>query len=105
MFGIVYTATSAVWPAFYGEMFPTSVRLSGTAFGTQIGFAVSGFVPLIAAAVAGNSQYAWLIVSGIIGVVVLINIAAVASARETYRTPMAELGLTKLERAMRKVGR
>ncbi|MEF2978362.1 MFS transporter [Subtercola sp. YIM 133946] len=105
MFGIVYTATSAVWPAFYGEMFPTSVRLSGTAFGTQIGFAISGFVPTIAAAVAGNSDYAWLIVAGIIAVVVLINIVAVATGRETYRTPMAELGLTKQERALQQVGR
>ena len=26
MFGIVYTATSAVWPSFYGEMFPARVR-------------------------------------------------------------------------------
>ncbi|GAA4176220.1 MFS transporter [Gryllotalpicola koreensis] len=94
MFGVVYTATSAVWPSFYNEMFPASVRLSGVAFGTQIGFAVSGFIPTIAAAVAGDSSLAWLIVSGIVALVCLINIAAVATGRETYRVPTESLGLT-----------
>jgi hypothetical protein len=29
MFGVVYTATSGVWPSLYGEMFTPQVRLSG----------------------------------------------------------------------------
>jgi hypothetical protein len=41
MFGVVYTATSGVWPSLYGEMFTPQVRLSGMAIGTQIGFTVS----------------------------------------------------------------
>ena len=95
MFGIVYTATSAVWPSFYGEMFPASVRLTGMALGTQIGFAISGFVPTIAAGVAGDSSLAWLIVSAIVALVCLINIIAVATGRETFRTRMSELGITR----------
>jgi hypothetical protein len=45
MSGIVYSAFNGVQPAFYGEMFPTKVRLSGMAIGTQIGYAIGGFAP------------------------------------------------------------
>ena len=37
--GVVYSMPNAVWPATYAEYFPTSVRLSGMAIGTQFGFA------------------------------------------------------------------
>ncbi|MEJ8825956.1 hypothetical protein WKW80_28665 [Variovorax humicola] len=37
-------------PATYAERFPTQVRLSGMAVGTQFGFAVAGFAPLIESA-------------------------------------------------------
>ena len=50
MQGIFYSAVNGVWPAFYGEQFPTKVRLSGTSLGTQIGFTITGFAPTIAAA-------------------------------------------------------
>jgi MFS family permease len=52
MSGVVYSAQNGVWPALYGEMFPTKVRLSGMAIGTQIGFAIGGFAPTVAAAIA-----------------------------------------------------
>ena len=50
--GVVYSITNAVWPATYAERFPTQVRLSGMAIGTQFGFAVAGFAPLIESALA-----------------------------------------------------
>ncbi|KAA9158743.1 MHS family MFS transporter [Amycolatopsis acidicola] len=93
MFGVVYTATSAVWPAFYGEMFPARVRLSGTAIGTQIGFAISGFLPTLAAGIAGDGKGAWLGVSIFTAALCLVNVIAVASGRETFRVPTAKLGL------------
>ena len=92
MFGAVYTATSGVWPAFYGEMFPASVRLSGTALGTQIGFAFSGFVPTIVSAWAGTGLDAWVGAALITAALCLVNIAAVSTARETYRVPTSQLG-------------
>jgi len=95
LFGLVYTATSAVWPSFYAEMFPTRVRLSGMAIGTQIGFAVAGFAPTIAGAVAGDGANAWLIVAVITAVLCAVNIIAVATARETFRVPMERLGLRR----------
>ncbi|MFI7635927.1 MFS transporter [Nonomuraea sp. NPDC049400] len=93
MFGVVHSATSGVWPSFYGEMFTTRVRLSGMAIGTQIGFAIAGFAPTVATAVAGTGQESWLGVSIITAVLCLVNVAAVATARETYRVPTEQLGL------------
>ncbi|WP_237107969.1 MFS transporter [Nonomuraea sp. MG754425] len=93
MFGVVHSATSAVWPSFYGEMFTTRVRLSGMAIGTQIGFAIAGFAPTVATAVAGTGPGSWLGVSIITAVVCLINVAAVATGRETYKVPTEQLGL------------
>jgi MFS family permease len=92
MFGLVYTATSAVWPSFYGEMFPASVRLSGTALGTQLGFAFAGFVPTIISAWAGTGRGAWIGAGLITAGLCLVNIAVVVTARETFRVPTAELG-------------
>lgn len=92
MFGIVYSAPNGIWPSFYGEMFSTRVRLSGMAIGTQIGFALSGFAPTIAVAVAGTGRGAWLGVAVFTAFLCLLNIGAVATARETFKVPMDELG-------------
>ena len=54
--GLVYSAANGIWPSFYGEMFDTRVRYSGMAIGTQIGFALGGFSPAIAAAIVGDGQ-------------------------------------------------
>ncbi|SNS69660.1 Na+/melibiose symporter [Streptosporangium subroseum] len=93
MFGVVHSATSGVWPSFYGEMFSTRVRLSGMAIGTQIGFAIAGFAPTIATAIAGTGEDSWLGVSIFIAVLCLINVAAVATGRETYKVPTEDLGV------------
>jgi MFS family permease len=93
MFGLVYTATSSVWPAFYGEMFPARVRLSGTAIGTQIGFAVAGFGPAIAGALAGDKGANWVAAAAFTAAVCLLNVIAIATARETHRVPTEELGV------------
>jgi len=93
MFGVVYTAANAVWPSFYGEMFNARVRMSGTAIGTQIGFAISGFLPTIATAVGGSGKGAWLGVSLFTAGLCVVNVIAVATGRETYRVPTGQLGI------------
>lgn len=92
LFGIVHSATSAVWPSFYGEMFPTRVRLSGLAIGTQIGFAIAGFAPTLATAIAGTGRDSWLGVAAITAAFCVVNVAAVATGKETYRVRTEELG-------------
>ncbi|MBA2954856.1 MFS transporter [Nocardioides sp. MAH-18] len=57
--GFVYSMPNAVWPATYAEYFPTRVRLSGMAIGTQFGFALAGFTPTIAGALLGGDVDNW----------------------------------------------
>ena len=91
MSGVVYSAMNGIRPSLYGEMFPTRVRLSGMAIGTQIGFAIGGFAPTAAKAIAGDGPDGWIPVAGYVLVSSLIAAAAVATARETFRKPLAEI--------------
>jgi MFS family permease len=90
--GIIYSAANGVWPALYGEMFDTRVRLSGVAIGTQIGFALGGFAPAISAAVLRPGPNGWVPVALFTAVTAAIAAVSVATARETYLAPMNELG-------------
>jgi MFS family permease len=92
MFGVVYSATNGIWPSFYGEMFSARVRLSGMAIGTQLGFAIAGFAPTIAAALDGEDGTSWVPVAVFTALLCLVNVAAVASGRETHRVPTEQLG-------------
>ena len=90
--GVVYSAANGIWPSLYGEMFNTQVRLSGMAIGTQIGFALGGFAPTISAAILGDGVHGWMPVAIFVSATSIISAISVATARETYRTPMSELG-------------
>lgn len=90
--GVVYSAANGVWPSLYGEMFDTRVRLSGMAIGTQIGFALGGFAPTISAAILKPGPDGWMPVAVFVSATALIAAISAATARETYRTPMQELG-------------
>jgi MFS family permease len=90
--GIVYSASNAIWPSLYGEMFDTRVRLSGMAIGTQIGFALGGFAPSISAAIMGEGPNGWMPVAALVTVSCLVSSAAIFTARETYKVPMNQLG-------------
>ncbi|RWA76323.1 MAG: MFS transporter [Mesorhizobium sp.] len=90
--GVVYSAANGIWPALYGEMFDTRVRLSGMAIGTQIGFALGGFAPTISAALLGEGPTGWVPVAAFTTATAIIAALAAATARETYKTPMNELG-------------
>jgi MFS family permease len=94
--GVVYSAANGVWPAMYGEMFGTRVRLSGMAIGTQIGFALGGFAPAISAAVMGAGPNGWMPVAAFTTVTAVIAALSAWSARETYDVPMALLGRSEL---------
>ncbi|MET8473551.1 MFS transporter [Streptomyces sp. NPDC004856] len=91
-FGVVYSAANAVWPAFYGEMFPTRVRLSGMAIGTQIGFAISGFAVTFAAQIAGSDGTNWFAVALFTAALCVPPVLAALTARETAKVPTAQLG-------------
>lgn len=92
MSGVTYSASNGVWPALYGEMFDTRVRLSGMAIGTQIGFALGGFAPTVAAVLQGTGPNSWVPVAVLTFAACLIAAIAVFTARETYRTDIHDLG-------------
>ncbi|WP_030610925.1 MFS transporter [Streptomyces sclerotialus] len=91
-FGVLYSAANGIWPSFYGEMFPTRVRLSGMAIGTQIGFAVAGFAVSLAERIAGPGGDNWLGVAAFTAGTCVVCSLAVLTGRETYRVPTALLG-------------
>jgi MFS family permease len=90
--GVVYSAANGVWPALYGEQFPTQVRLSGMAIGTQIGFALGGFAPTISAAIAGDGINGWVPVAIFTAIAATISAVSVMTMREGFRVPMRDLG-------------
>jgi len=92
MSGITYSASNAVWPALYAEMFDTRVRLSGMAIGTQIGFALGGFAPTVAAAVQGTGPDGWVPVAVLTLVACAIAAIAAWTASETYKVDIHALG-------------
>ncbi|CAM5389758.1 MFS transporter [Streptomyces fumanus] len=91
-FGVVYSAANGVWPAFYGEMFATRVRLSGVAIGTQIGFAVAGFAVTFAARIAGPDGDDWTAVALFTAALCVPPVIAALTARETHAVPTEQLG-------------
>jgi MFS family permease len=90
--GVVYSAANGVWPALYGEMFDTRVRLSGMAIGTQIGFALGGFAPAISAALLRDGPSGWMPVALFTTATAVVAAVSAWSARETYKVPMEQLG-------------
>jgi MFS family permease len=90
--GVVYSAANGVWPALYGEMFDTRVRLSGMAIGTQIGFALGGFAPAISSALLADGPTGWMPVALFTTAAGVVSALSAFTARETYLVPMEQLG-------------
>jgi len=79
----------AVQPAFYAELFDASVRYTGFAASREVGAAIAGFSPLVAAALltaAGGRP--WL-VAGWVVLTSLVSVIAFAFSRETRDVDIA----------------
>ena len=95
--GVVYSMPNAVWPATYAEYFPTRVRLSGMAIGTQFGFALAGFTPSIASALMAGETDNWYRVALFACVACAISAIAVLSGpSRTHQVPTREIGERQL---------
>ena len=91
--GVVYSITNAVWPVTYAECFPTQVRLSGMAVGTQFGFAVAGFAPLVETALVGRAGTpSWMMPAAYAVSMCAVSAMSVLSMRETFDLPIGSLG-------------
>ena len=92
--GVVYSMPNAVWPATYAEYFPTRVRLSGMAIGTQFGFALAGFTPTIAGWLMAGETDNWVKVAMFAcGACVISAIAVITGPSGTHLVPTRELGV------------
>ncbi|KQT94775.1 MFS transporter [Marmoricola sp. Leaf446] len=91
-FSVAYASMNGVYPAFFSEMFATRVRVTGMAVGLQVGLLVTGFSPLIVAALSSANADAWWPAAVVTSIACVISIGAISTARETHRTPIAELG-------------
>jgi len=91
--GVVYSMPNAVWPATYAEYFPTGVRLSGMAVGTQFGFALAGFTPTISGALMGGDAGNWYKVAIFAVISCVVSALAVLSGpKATHRLTTPEVG-------------
>ncbi|GAA1621318.1 MFS transporter [Georgenia ruanii] len=89
---IAFGATNAVYPVFFSEMFNVKFRVSGMAIGLQLGIVLTGFSPSIIQAVSSANDDAWWPAAALTTVACVISAIAVATARETYKVPLDQLG-------------
>ena len=92
---ITATAANGVGASLYTEMFDTSVRYTGVALGTQLGFIVAGFAPTIMVAIQGKGPNGWIPVAIFASVCMLIAAGSAWSARETKGVELSLLGNTE----------
>lgn len=94
--GLFYSTANAAWPSFFAEMFPSRVRVSGLAVGTQIGFALSGAIaPVAAAALSGSDVHDWVGPSLFAAALMLIAVVSALTAKETGHLTLDQIDETK----------
>ncbi|WP_174150253.1 MFS transporter [Microbacterium halophytorum] len=100
--GLFYSTANAAWPAFFAEMLPNRVRVSGLAIGTQVGFAIAGAIgPVVSTALAGDDVRNWIGPTMLAFVLMAIATIAALTAKETRGYSLDEvddLQQTELEK-------
>lgn len=89
--GIFYSAANGVWPSLYGEMFPSPVRVSGVAIGTQIGFTLAAQAPVLVAFIAQRTPSDWTYAALLTSVCCVVSASVIFLTPETYDKTMQEL--------------
>jgi MFS family permease len=87
-----YAMSNAIYPAWFAELFNVRVRYSGMAVGLQIGILCAGFTPLLGTALVGGVPANWGPAAWIVAGSTILALIGAIWARETYRTPIHELG-------------
>jgi MFS family permease len=84
--GLGHAPLGAPVGAFFAELFPTRVRLSGVSLGVQLtAMLAGGFTPLIATALLAATGTVWS-VAIYIGALALVSLIATVLTRETFRS-------------------
>ena len=85
-------ATNAVYPSYFAELFDVRYRVTGMAVGLQLGLVLTGFSPVIIQASSGATGNSWWPAAAYTTLACVISAIAIATGRETYRTPLDQLG-------------
>lgn len=85
-------ATNAVYPGYFAELFNVRYRVTGMAVGLQLGLILTGFSPVIIQAISTANGNAWWPAAAYTTLACVISAIAIATGRETYRTPLDQLG-------------
>ena len=92
LMAVASTGANAVGASFYTELFPTRVRYTGAALGTQLGFIMAGFAPAIMTGIQGQGREGWLPVAAFAAACMLVAALSAWSAKETAKTDLHNLG-------------
>ncbi|WP_334173281.1 MFS transporter [Sinomonas sp.] len=87
-----YAMSNAIYPAWFAELFNVRVRYSGMAIGLQIGILCAGFTPLLGTALVGGIPSNWGPAAWIVAGSSVLALIGAIWGRETFRTPIHELG-------------
>ena len=99
---VLYSGFNGIWPAFFAEQFAAPVRYTGMALGNQLGLVLAGFAPMIAGMLLTPGATGWVPVAVFGTACMLIAAFSVFRSRETFRTPIEELGGPYLEGTARR---
>jgi MFS family permease len=90
--GLFYSSVNGIYQSFFPEMFTTKVRYSGVALGLQLGLLVAGFTPAISEVLVPEGSTNWTPMAIFVAVVCVLSAVAALTAKETYKTPLDQLG-------------
>jgi MFS family permease len=99
---VLYSGFNGIWPSFFAEQFAAPVRYTGMALGNQLGLVLAGFAPMIAGMLLTPGVTGWIPVAIFGTACMLIAAVSVFYSRETFKTPIAELGAPYLEGTARR---
>ncbi len=88
---LAWSGANAVSASFFAEQFPTRVRYTGTAVGSQLGMIVVGFSPTIMIGLMGKGGVTWPAAAGFAAGCMLVAGMCALAARETYLVSLPEL--------------
>ena len=92
---IGFAATNSVYPSYFSELFNTRYRVTGMAVGLQLGLVLTGFSPVIIQAISSANDNAWWPAALFTSIACIISAIAISTGRETYKTPLDQLGVQK----------
>jgi MFS family permease len=93
--GFFYSTCNGIYQSFFPELFHVKVRYSGVALSLQLGLLVAGFTPMIASALVPAESLNWTPLAIFMTAICLLSAAAAITAKETFKTPLAEMGVKK----------